>query len=74
MPLSSDADWFENVENLRPLREGRRAGTLNEVSRAERHRLVGEAGRSRVEERSDGDALKIMWEYVCWFEEKYGAE
>ena len=29
---SNEQNWFENVENFRPLRGGRRAGTLNEVA------------------------------------------
>lgn len=27
-----ESEWFENVENFRPLRGGRRAGALNEVA------------------------------------------
>jgi len=68
-------DWFDNIENFRPLRGGRRATTLIEVSTSTNQYTIEEAERKFLTdfeqaEKSE-DPLEIMWRYTCWFEEHF---
>ena len=70
-------DWFTNVENLRPLRGGRRAGTLNEVARSSKL-VANETAEAKFrvcweEAQVSGelDPLEKLWQYVVWFDESF---
>lgn len=69
---ASEEDWFENVENLRPLRGGRRAETLNEVARGTNKITIEDAERkfrSDIEEaQKSEDPLSVIWAYTSWLD------
>lgn len=70
-----EEDWFDNVENLKPLRGGRRADTLNEIASGSL-RISSEDAEKKFHEdflaatKSD-DPLGILWNYANWFEEHF---
>lgn len=68
-------DWFDNVENLRPLRGGRRADTLNEIASGAL-RISAEFAEKKFREDFDAaskseDPLTILWNFSNWFEEHF---
>ena len=67
----------DNVENLRPVRGGRRAKTLNAVARPSRHVTSGEAeAKFRADweaAHATDDPLGALWQYVVWFDEQFPA-
>uniref|UniRef100_A0A914DUG1 BUB1 N-terminal domain-containing protein n=1 Tax=Acrobeloides nanus TaxID=290746 RepID=A0A914DUG1_9BILA len=72
-PVQLD-DWFANVENLRPLRGGRRAHTLNEFSRGPKVSPKDAEAKFRQclnEAKSLADPLSAMCDYLVWFEEHF---
>lgn len=76
--MASDADkiqddWFENVENFRPLRGGRRADTLNEMACGTNRVTNADAEKKFTEYFTASmlnqlDPLSEMCEFVFWFE------
>lgn len=79
--MASDADkikddWFENVENFRPLRGGRRAETLNEVASGT-NRITNLYAEKKFAEYFEAsklnheDPLSEMCKFVLWFEEYF---
>lgn len=79
--MASDADkiqndWFENVENFRPLRGGRKADTLNQVASGMKKTTNLEAEKKFKEcfaasECNIEDPLSEMCKFVLWFEEHF---
>jgi hypothetical protein len=69
----SSEDWFTNVENLKPVRGGRRAANLNSVAKNAFHVTDKEAEikfRADWEEaKKSEDPLKVLWHYSVWFDE-----
>uniref|UniRef100_A0A1I8BAS9 BUB1 N-terminal domain-containing protein n=1 Tax=Meloidogyne hapla TaxID=6305 RepID=A0A1I8BAS9_MELHA len=73
--LTEDQQWFDNVENFRPLRGGRRGDTLNKVITSISKISVEEAEKKFQKELSEAsqhdDPLALMCGYVSWFEEHF---
>jgi hypothetical protein len=68
-------DWFTNVENLKPVRGGRRAATLDSVAKNEFHisdKKAEETFRTiwDIAKEAD-DPLDILWQYSIWFDEHF---
>jgi hypothetical protein len=68
-------DWFTNVENLKPVRGGRRAATLNSVAKNAFHVTDKEAEakfRENWEEaKKSEDPLGVFWHFCVWFDEHF---
>lgn len=66
-------DWFTNVENLKPVRGGRRAATLNSVAKNDFHVTDKQAeDKFRAdwqEAKKSDDPLEIFWQFSVWFDE-----
>nr|CAD2153793.1 unnamed protein product [Meloidogyne enterolobii] len=73
--LNEDQQWFDNVENFRPLRGGRRGDTLNKVISSISKISVDEAEKKfqkeLLEAEKQEDPLASMCTYVAWFEEHF---
>lgn len=70
-------DWFTNVENLKPIRGGRRAANLNSVANNDLRVTNKEAEEKfradwEVALQSE-DPLKDLWHYIIWFDEHFPA-
>lgn len=67
----SNDDWFTNVENIKPLRGGRRAATLNSVAKAINNvsnREAEDKFRAAWESaKQSADPLDIFRQYSIWF-------
>lgn len=70
-----EEDWFDNVENLRPLRGGRRAETLNEIASGALRTSAEDAEKKFREDFEAAsqreDPLAVLWNFSNWFEEHF---
>ncbi|KAI6243884.1 BUB1 N-terminal domain-containing protein [Aphelenchoides fujianensis] len=68
-------DFLANVENLRPVRRGRRAATLGALCSRQTtvtNREAEEKFRAEWQKADDDpDPLAVLWHFVTWFDEHF---
>ncbi|TKR81512.1 hypothetical protein L596_015372 [Steinernema carpocapsae] len=74
MTEEGDFEWELNRENIRPLRSGRHAASLQHIG--SRPTVSAREAQERFQELFDKDdeeedPLKPFYDYVCWFEETF---
>ncbi|CAD5234211.1 unnamed protein product [Bursaphelenchus xylophilus] len=70
-----DGDWFANVENIKPVRGGRRAQTLSSLAKGP-VRLTPQEVEDKFREelkkaKKAEDPLSIMLDFLSWFQEQF---
>ncbi|KAL3098058.1 hypothetical protein niasHT_027603 [Heterodera trifolii] len=75
MNETGNEDWFDNVENLRPIRGGRRADTLNDIATGKAKISIERAEQKFLTEFANAskgsDPLEPMYRFTIWFEEHF---
>lgn len=72
MAEGAEQDWFANVENLRPVRGGRRGAALQLSSRKVSPREAEERFRQEFDlAQQSSDPLATLHSFLCWFRESF---